>query len=56
VVLFLTEAQEQRATPPARAIELMVAKNRHGDTGKVGLLFRPDMGTMRHDHTPGTPR
>ncbi|HEY7494229.1 MAG TPA: DnaB-like helicase C-terminal domain-containing protein, partial [Candidatus Tectomicrobia bacterium] len=34
VVLFLTEAQEHRATPPARAVELTVAKNRHGDTGK----------------------
>jgi hypothetical protein len=30
------------ATPPARAVELTVAKNRHGDTGKVGLIFRPD--------------
>ena len=36
VVLFLTEAQERMATPPARAVELTVAKNRHGDTGKSG--------------------
>jgi replicative DNA helicase len=49
VVLFLTEAQERLATPPARAIELTVAKNRHGDTGKVGLIFRPDLGTMREE-------
>ena len=49
VVLFLTEAQEHRATPPARAVELTVAKNRHGDTGKVGLIFRPDLGTMREE-------
>ena len=52
VVLFLTEAQEHRATPPARAVELTVAKNRHGDTGKVGLIFRPDLGTMREEAKP----
>jgi replicative DNA helicase len=49
VVLFLTEAQERLATPPARAIELTVAKNRHGDTGKLPLIFRPDLGTMREE-------
>lgn len=49
VVLFLTEAQERGATPPARAIELTVAKNRHGDTGKMGLIFRPDLGIMREE-------
>jgi replicative DNA helicase len=49
VVLFLTEAQERLATPPARAVELIVAKNRHGETGKVGLIFRPDVGTMREE-------
>jgi replicative DNA helicase len=49
VVLFLTEAQERLATPPARAVELTVAKNRHGETGKVGLIFRPDLGTMREE-------
>src|SRR5262250_3183693 len=49
VVLFLTEAQERCATPPARAVELTVAKNRHGDTGKVGLIFRPDLGTIREE-------
>jgi replicative DNA helicase len=52
VVLFLTEAQERMATPPARAIELTVAKNRHGETGKVGLIFRPDLGTMREEAKP----
>jgi replicative DNA helicase len=49
VVLFLTEAQECTATPPARAVELTVAKNRHGETGRVGLIFRPDLGTMREE-------
>jgi replicative DNA helicase len=52
VVLFLTEAQERLATPPARAVDLTVAKNRHGDTGKVGLIFRPDLGTMRAEAKP----
>ncbi len=49
MVLFLTEAQERFATPPARAVDLSVAKNRHGETGKVGLIFRPDLGTMREE-------
>jgi replicative DNA helicase len=49
VVLFLTEAQERMATPPARAVELTVAKNRHGETGKLSLIFRPDLGTMREE-------
>jgi replicative DNA helicase len=49
VVVFLTEAQECTATPPARAVELTVAKNRHGETGRVGLIFRPDLGTMREE-------
>jgi replicative DNA helicase len=52
VVLFLTEAQERQAMPPARAVELTVAKNRHGDTGKIGLIFRPDLGTMREEAHP----
>ena len=52
VVLFLTEAQERCATPPARAVELTVAKNRQGDTGKLSLIFRPDLGTMREEARP----
>jgi replicative DNA helicase len=52
VVVFLTEAQERMATPPARAVELTIAKNRHGDTGKVGLIFRPDLGTMHQEARP----
>ena len=49
VVLFLTDAPERGATPPARAVELTVAKNRHGETGKLGLIFRPDLGIMREE-------
>ena len=37
VVCFLTKAQEHCATPLVRAVELTVAKDRHVDTGKVGL-------------------
>ena len=29
------------APPSARAVELTVAKNRQGDTGKLSLIFRP---------------
>jgi replicative DNA helicase len=49
VVLFLTEASDRGATPPARAMELTVAKNRHGETGKLTLIFRPDLGTLREE-------
>jgi replicative DNA helicase len=49
VVLFLTQAPEGKATPPAVALELTVAKHRHGETGKVGLIFRPDIGVLREE-------
>jgi replicative DNA helicase len=52
VVLFLTEAQEHMATPPARAVEQTVAKNRYGDAEKVGLLFRPALETMHQEARP----
>jgi replicative DNA helicase len=52
VVVFLTEAQECLVTLPARAVELTIAKNRHGDTGKVGLIFRPALGTMHQEARP----
>ncbi len=46
-VLFLTQAKESQATPPARAVDLTLAKNRNGDIGKVELIFRPDIGDFR---------
>jgi replicative DNA helicase len=46
-VAFLTESEERMATAPARALNLTVAKNRHGETGAVDLIFRPDWGSMR---------
>jgi replicative DNA helicase len=48
-VLFLVEAPERQALPPVRAVDLVIAKNRHGDVGKVALIFRPDLGTMREE-------
>ena len=48
-VLFLVEAPERQALPPARAVDLILAKNRHGDVGKVALIFRPDLGTLREE-------
>ncbi|MEE9147659.1 MAG: DnaB-like helicase C-terminal domain-containing protein [Candidatus Tectomicrobia bacterium] len=48
-VLFLTEASAREALPPARAVTLTVAKNRHGDVGKIDLIFRPDIGTLREE-------
>lgn len=49
VVLFLTEAKERQAVPPARAVDLTIAKNRHGETGRVDLIFRSDLGTLREE-------
>ncbi len=48
-VLFLVEAPERQALPPVRAVDLIIAKNRHGDVGKVALIFRPDVGTLREE-------
>ena len=47
-VLFLTAANldERHAIPPNRALDLTVAKHRDGETGKVHLIFRPDIGTI----------
>jgi replicative DNA helicase len=49
VVLFLTESGKRSVTPPARAIDLTIAKNRHGDTGMVQLIFKPDAGEFREE-------
>ena len=48
-VLFLRPNEERPAAPPARALDLVVAKNRDGGTGAVRLLFRPDIGDMREE-------
>lgn len=46
-VIFLVEAQKRPATPPARAVDLVIEKNRYGDKGRVELVFRPDIGMFR---------
>jgi replicative DNA helicase len=48
VAAFLTSSERQAAAP-AEALELVIKKNRHGPTGSVSLLFRPDLGTMREE-------
>jgi len=56
VVAILTEPDDRQATDPASPVDLTVAKNRNGETGRVELIFRPDRGTMRpesyHDEPP----
>lgn len=49
VVLFLTEAKARQARPPARPVDLTIAKNRHGETGTINLIFRPDLGILREE-------
>lgn len=48
-VLFLTQARDRTATDPARAVDLVVVKNRFGGTGMVPLIFRPDTGVFREE-------
>lgn len=45
--LFLTQAEDREALPPSRAVDLVVAKNRFGDIGRLPLVFRPAIGSMR---------
>ncbi len=45
--MFLTADGEGKATAPARAMKLVVLKNRFGATGVVSLIFRPDLGIYR---------
>ncbi len=46
-VLLLYPPAEGRATPPARDVEVKIAKNRFGPVGTVRLIFRPDTGVFR---------
>jgi replicative DNA helicase len=46
-VSLLYTPKDAGAAPPAREIELKVAKNRFGATGAVRLIFRPDTGVFR---------
>lgn len=49
-VLVLSEAGKMRTAPPplpAKAMDLLVEKNRYGDTGRIELVFRPNIGHFR---------
>lgn len=46
-VSLLYSATDSVAAPPARELELKVAKNRFGATGAFRLIFRPDTGIFR---------
>jgi len=49
VALFLTEARERKAVPPAVALDLTVRKHRNGPTGTVELVFLPERGLLREE-------
>ena len=46
-VMLLYPPSESTATPPAREVELKLAKNRFGPVGSMRLIFRPDLGVFR---------
>jgi len=49
-VLFLSDAGKIRTAPPplpAKAIDLHVEKNRYGETGRIELVLRPNIGQIR---------
>lgn len=48
-VMFLRLSDKRQVAPPARAVDLVLAKNRFGDTGMVPLIFRPDLGDLREE-------
>lgn len=48
-VIFLTKSKKRQAVAPARAMDLVLAKNRSGDIGKVDVIFRPDLGIFREE-------
>lgn len=48
-VMFLKPSQERPAVPPARSVDLVLAKNRFGDVGSIPLIFRADIGQMRQE-------
>lgn len=44
--IFLVQGKGS-PTPPSRAVNLKIAKNRFGDTGEIKLIFRPEIGVFR---------
>jgi replicative DNA helicase len=53
VAMFLVPSKSRQATPPTRAVDLCVRKNRYGDVGTISLFFRPDISTFREDTKNG---
>lgn len=47
--MFLVQSDRRAVTPPARAVDLALEKNRYGDKGRVELIFRPDLGSFREE-------
>ncbi|MBN9393149.1 MAG: AAA family ATPase [Chloroflexi bacterium] len=48
-VMFLRMSEKRQIPPPARAVDIVLAKNRFGDVGMVPLVFRPDLGDLREE-------
>lgn len=49
---FLVNDDKRQVIPPARAVNLLIEKNRYGDTtgGRpIELIFRPDIGTFAEE-------
>lgn len=49
LLMFIVPSTKRQCTPPARALDLCVTKQRDGDLGVVPLVFRPDIATMREE-------
>jgi len=49
-VMFLKASTDRTAVAPARAVDLVLAKNRFGDVGAVPLVFRADVGQLREEN------
>jgi replicative DNA helicase len=47
--MFLRMSEKRQIPPPARAVDIVLAKNRFGDVGMVPLVFRPDLGDLREE-------
>ena len=48
-VMFLRQSPDRSTAPPARAVDLVLAKNRFGDVGSIPLIFRADLGVLREE-------
>jgi len=52
-VLFLAPVKDEETFSTAKPINLIIAKNRHGEIGLVRLIFRPDLGIFREESNYG---